>query len=294
MKIAFIGAGHIGKALAHIIGTHHRVALWDAVSAKNPGQESIEHTVTDADIVFLTVPSLSVRQAATHAAPFLTPKTVVVSVSKSLEPGTRMSADQILAETLPPGQPIVFMGGPMLAKEIIEGKAAVAVCGASSRKHLAPIYKSFKHTSLRVEHTRDIHGVALCGILKNCYALLLGVCDGLLLGNNTSGWLMGRSFNEMEKLIPRLHGKKKTLFSAAGIGDFVATATSGSSTNHRAGEEIGRTGKTTIQSEGIIALPTLTAMLGTDIKHFPLLHAISRIVTEHADPRTTLHELLKN
>lgn len=295
MRISIIGAGHFGKALAQALSSNaakNTVLLFDVLPGKVSGQMSLAETVQGSEIIFLAVPSIAVRQVAAELASTAPTEAIIVSVSKSIEAGTRMTADQVLEETLRPQQPIAFMGGPMLAREIAEGKAAVAVCGTKHRVHFKKIQKAFSKSAIRIEHSSDMHGVAVCGVLKNVYTLPIGIASGLELGNNTVGWLAGRALVEMQKLLPILGGKKKTLFSTAGIGDFVATATSPHSMNHKAGEEIAKTGQATTRSEGIVALPTLTAILGGDVKKFPLLATLDAIVTHQADPAKTLHEFI--
>jgi glycerol-3-phosphate dehydrogenase (NAD(P)+) len=292
MHIAFIGAGNFGKAVSVALAKKNTVQLWDSVPGKVLNQSSVTEVVQNADIVFLAVPSLAVRQASAEIAAHLKPNAIVVSVSKSLEAGTRMTADKILEETLSPNQPIAFMGGPMLAAEIAQGKSAIAVCGTKHRSHFAIVKKAFKKSGIRIEHSSDVSGVAICGVLKNIYTLPIGIASGLDLGNNTVGWLAARGFTEMQKLLPILGGKKKTLLSTAGIGDFVATSTSPHSMNHKAGEEIAKNGKTDIRSEGMVALPTLISILGGDLKKFPVLKTLNEVVQQQVKPSEAFHELI--
>lgn len=294
-NVAIIGAGNLGKALEKILSPRHTVMLWDKVPAKVPHQKSLAETVTDADIVFLAIPSAAVREAASSIAAFLKPHAVVASASKGIEAGTLATMDAVLSASLKPGQPHVFLGGPMLAKEIEDGKRAMAACGtANNRKHFAPIRQVFNKTNLKVEYSGDIRGVALCGVLKNVYTLGLGMAAGLQLGNNTIGWLASRGFAEISTIMLMLGGRKKTFMGTAGLGDFVATATSPHSMNYKAGSEIAQTGSTVFASEGIISLPSLLALLGSSAHKFPLLTTISGIVLHHHNAHKALTEFIDN
>ncbi len=92
--------------------------------------------------------------------------------------------------------------------------------------------------------------------------------------------------------MPLLGAKKSTLVSAAGIGDFIATATSPLSTNYRAGAEIGKKGSTAIASEGLITLPSLLELVGAKRTKLPLLSALQKVVIECHDARTTFNRLI--
>ncbi len=288
--IVIIGAGHIGQALNTILARHNTVLLWDTKEGLVPEQKSLSEIIPRADIILLGVPGAAVRQATGNILPYLTPNTIVTTFSKGIEAGSHETIEQVLTQTLPSGQPLAFIGGPMLAKEIVEGKPAIGVCGCSNRSTYSRIKKVFKRTAIRIEYTKDIHGVAICGVLKNVYTLPVGIAAGLGLGNNATGWLMHQGILEMQKLVPLLGGKKKTLFTAAGLADFIATATSTLSTNYRAGEEIGRLGKSDIRSEGIVSLPSLLALINTQPTKTPLLNCIQRIIINHEQPAAVITE----
>jgi len=66
--------------------------------------------------------------------------------------------------------------------------------------------------------------------LKNIYALLLGMADGLGTTDNRKGYLTAKATNEMADIIEILGAKKETAFSVAGLGDLVATGFSECST----------------------------------------------------------------
>lgn len=292
--VAVIGAGHIGTALQSVLSSHHTVILWDKNASKVPHQKPLAEIASQADIVFIGTPSTALREALSSIAPFVKPEAVICTSSKGIEAGTLATMDRVLTETLKPGQLHAFIGGPMLAKEIMDGKYSMAACGTNNRKAFQILKRAFSKTALKLEYTADIRGVAVCGVLKNVYTLALGMAAGLELGNNTIGWLGARGFNEILTLMKILGGRKKTFLSTAGLGDFIATATSPHSMNYRAGEEIAKTGKLTILSEGVISLPSLTSLSGPLIHKLPLLTAVNNIITHHHDPKKTLTDFIKS
>jgi glycerol-3-phosphate dehydrogenase (NAD(P)+) len=288
--IVIVGAGHIGQALGAILTPHNTVLFWDTKAGLVPEQKELSDIIPRADIILLGVPGAAIRQATANILPYLKPHTIIVTFSKGIEAGSHATIDEVLAQTLPANQPFAFIGGPMLAKEITEGKPAIGVCGCSNRTTFSKLRKTFKNTAIRLEYSKDIHGVAVCGVLKNIYTLPVGIAAGLGLGNNAAGWLMNKGILEMQSLLPLLGGQKKTLYTAAGLGDFIATATSPDSTNYRAGEEFGRLGTSEIRGEGIAALPSLLALIGANEDKTPLLTCIKRIIINHENPAAVLTE----
>lgn len=292
--IVIIGAGNIGQAIGSLLAGHD-VTYWDSAPGKVAHQRPLEEIIEPAQVIFLAVPSNAVRQALHMLRPHLSKSTIVVTVAKGIEPGTLATIDQVLLGSVPPHQPCAHLGGPMLASEIRQGKHSAAAVGSYRRTVFTTLRKLFAKSTLRLEYAADMRGVAVAGVLKNIYTLPLGIAAGLELGNNTVGWLAYCALKEMQTLMPMLGGKRATLMSAAGLGDFIATATSPLSTNYRAGAEIGKTGSTTIASEGLLTLPSLLELLGSyNKKKLPLLSATADIVLRHHDPKTSLAALITN
>jgi glycerol-3-phosphate dehydrogenase (NAD(P)+) len=291
MKIAIIGAGNLGQALKVLL-SRHDAQLWDKEPGKVSGQKTLQQIIEPAHVIFLAVPTRALREAIAALKPFLGSATIVATMSKGIEPGTLETVDQVLLSSLPHGQLAAHIGGPMLAAEIKIGKHAAAVVGTYHRSTYATLKKLFADSTLRLEYSRDMRGVAVAGVLKNIYTLALGIADGLELGNNTIGWLGYCAIKEMQVLMPMLGGKKSTIVSAAGIGDFIATATSPHSMNYSAGTQIGKHGSTSIASEGLIALPEIVGMVGEKSKRLPLLAALAQIIIHRHDARTTLTKFI--
>jgi glycerol-3-phosphate dehydrogenase (NAD(P)+) len=93
---------------------------------------------------------------------------------------------------------------------------------------------------LRIYANTDLLGVELGGALKNVIAIAAGICDGLGFGDNARAAVITRGLNEMVRFGMALGAEPATFFGLAGIGDLVATCTSGHSRNRHVGEQLGR------------------------------------------------------
>ncbi len=71
-------------------------------------------------------------------------------------------------------------------------------------------------------------------------AIAAGICDGLGFGDNARAAVITRGLNEMVRFGMALGAEPATFFGLAGIGDLVATCTSGHSRNRHVGEQLGR------------------------------------------------------
>lgn len=277
--VSFIGAGEIGSVLAKLIahsGAH--IEQWDADPKKVPNQKSLKEVVTQADILFFCVPSWILRVALKPITPLLHKKTVCVFVSKGIEAKTKFFIHDLAKDILPKGQPIVLLSGPMLAEELEVGQGGAACVGTKSVKEFKIIEQIFSCEDLHLTFASDVKGVAIAGVLKNVYAIALGIASGLAWGDNKKGWLCSEALQEMIVIMKALHADPSYVLSQAGLGDFIATGMSAYSSNHSLGRELVEESRCVRKSEGCEALPSLVKMLGAKtVKSLPILSALHRV-----------------
>ena len=281
INIVIIGAGEIGQAISKVLQPKgFNINLWDKDPAKIPGQKNLEETVPGAHFLFLCVPSWALRAASVSLVKLLSPKTIVIALSKGIEESTLKTPDLVLEEILPVGQNFAMLGGAMLAEELLLGQSGMGIIGAKKKSVYAKIAKLFAETNLHLEFSSDRHGVSVASILKNIYAMLLGIADGLNWSGNAKGWLVSKSLQEMLILAKELGVKKETILGTAGLCDFVATGFSQYSRNRQVGTEIVEKGVCVVKGEGIVSLPSLVKLIKTDLQSLPLLSILQNIILE--------------
>lgn len=292
-QVTIIGAGVLGQALAKSLPQQHaQVSFWDIDEAKCPGgRQPLETLIPAADFVFLCVPSWVIRQAVAQFSSLIRPQTVVISFAKGLESTSAKTMDQVCAEVLPPNQPLAVMGGAMLAHEIQAGLPAMGVIGSRDDAVASALIALWQGSAVQLAWVSDPLSVAVGGVLKNVYAVALGIGDGLGLGSNARGWLFAQAVKEMVDIGKILKADQAVLLSVAGVGDLVATGLSTQSKNHTAGMQIAQTGRTAVECEGIIALPTLVGMV-SQRQGLRLFSALDAIVLRNQNPRIIMQDLI--
>jgi len=296
MHIVIIGAGRIGKAMASLVQNKKKVFIdfWDKDVAKVIDQKPLLDIVTDADIVFMCVPSSAVRVVSEAIQSHLSSKTGVISLSKGIEQETYKTMAEVLQEVLPPGQEFALLDGPMLADEIVQGLPTVGALGTTTRRLYTRLKKLFENTNLRVEYNHDVQGVALASVLKNIYAIGTGIGEGLGYGDNFRGWFLSQASQEMAIILKMLKSKPTTAYSAAGLGDLIATGISPYSRNHTVGREIGSQGQTALKSEGLHSLVSILYLINNQVGELPILSALQKVLLEKQSARTIFEALLAN
>lgn len=285
MHVVIIGAGRIGKAIGGVAAAEgHEVSYWDAVLGVVPDQQPLAEIVPSAELLILCNPSWTVRESLLSFRDFLKPAAILLSFAKGIERETRKTVDEIFSE-LVPVHACGMVGGPMMAEEITKGQGGVAVIGIVQANAFQRVSEAFARSMIRFERASDVHGVALAGVLKNVYALGLGIADALEWGVNRKGWYVSQAVKEMCAIMQRLGGSPETVIGPAGIGDFIATGFSPHSRNRHVGEEVVRTGKCCIKSEATVSMGSLIELLGPAVEDLPVLRGLASIAKDERSAR---------
>jgi glycerol-3-phosphate dehydrogenase (NAD(P)+) len=203
---------------------------------------------------------------------------------------------EVVASELPDDlQPrVLALSGPSIAHELSRGVPTAVVLACTDLALARAVRRDLQTPILKMQISRDIAGVELAGVLKNAYALALGLCDGLGLGLNTKAAILSRALPEMARLGVALGGRRATFFGLAGLGDLVGTGLSDHSRNRRMGEEIARRrpGQPLPDLPGVVE-GLRSVDLALDLARsrglrLPILEGLSAVIEDGADPLKTL------
>jgi glycerol-3-phosphate dehydrogenase (NAD(P)+) len=260
-RVAVIGAGSWGTAVAAIVARHNPTVMWarsaevaEQINERHVNErylpdfplpdslaatQDLQAATESADVIIMAVPSHGFRSALTDLAPYLRPWIPIVSLVKGLEQVTHRRMTEIVDEVLP-GHPAGVLAGPNIAREVVAGYAAAAVIAMPDQHLAAQLGELFRTKLFRIYSTSDVVGVEIAGALKNVFAIAVGMGDGVGSGDNTRAMVITRSLREMSRLGERLGGDRETFAGLAGMGDLVVTCTSPHSRNRHVGEQLGR------------------------------------------------------
>ncbi len=260
MKIAVLGAGAWGTALAINAGAHHTVTLWarDAAQAQAMQAERVNtrylpdlpftdglHVsssplgawLAEQDLVVIGSPMSGLRGMLTQLAPILGSQVPVAWLCKGFEAalnGDGLMAHEVRAQVAPALRGGA-LSGPSFAQEVARGMPTALVAASDDAAARDAMVQAFHNNSLRVYANDDIVGVEVGGAVKNVLAIATGLCDGLQLGLNARAALITRGLAEMNRLGLALGAKTETFMGLSGLGDLVLTATGDLSRNRRVG-----------------------------------------------------------
>jgi glycerol-3-phosphate dehydrogenase (NAD(P)+) len=321
INVAVIGAGSWGTTVAALAAVNAPTILWsrrpelaaqinDAhvngeylASFMLPEQlqatSTLKDAVSHADVLVMAVPSHGYRDVAAEAAPYLRPWVPVVSLTKGIERSSRKRMSEVTSDEMP-GHPVAVLTGPNLAKEILGGQPAASVVAIDDEVIAAELQRIFSRPSLRIYTNPDVVGCEVGGVVKNVIAIASGMAVGMGFGDNTRATLITRGLAEMTRLGLAMGGQASTFAGLAGIGDLVATCSSGQSRNNMVGQELGQgkhidevIGGMSMVAEGVKSSPSVLDLARRNGVEMPITEQVVAVCHQGKSAAEALAALMQ-
>lgn len=320
MKLAILGAGAWGTALAIRFADRHAVTLWsidtdsiaemqhDRVNTRYlPGialpdtiqlSSALDTSIQDAGLIIIATPMAGLRPTLRKLRE-LGSRVPVIWVCKGLEADTMLLPHQVADEEMAPAVARGTLCGPSFAQEVAQGLPCAITLASAQGDFARDMVTELNTPVLRLYASEDIVGVEIGAAVKNVIAIAAGVCDGLNLGFNARAALLTRGLAEMARFGMAHGAKPETFMGLTGVGDLLLTATGDLSRNRRVGLLMaqGMDLAGTLQSLGHVAegVPTAKEVLARAEKlgiDMPITRAVCHLLFENVPPREVVAELM--
>ncbi len=272
IKICFVGSGTISTALANVLAQkpNHEVFLLsveqdvvDSVSNEHVNRKYFPNVIlhhslkatfdknllTEADIIFFGIPSNVVVRYVRENKHLIGEEALLVNLAKGFGENQK-TIPQCLAKEVP--NQVFSLKGPSFAREIINNLPTAFTLASKRNKHFDLFTKMFSNTTLYLDFSTDVMGVELASILKNIYAIMVGIVDAHFDSPNLRSLILTKAINEMRFIIDKFGGEELTMFNYCGFGDFTLTALNDLSRNRTLGLLIGKGFFTDYISEKVV------------------------------------------
>jgi glycerol-3-phosphate dehydrogenase (NAD(P)+) len=244
-------------------------------------------------MVFLSVPSQSLRGALTDVVGLLEPEALVVSLMKGVENGTGLRMSEVIRAGLDvPDERIAVVSGPNLATEIAREQPTAAVVASSSLETAERVAMVAANRYFRTFVNTDVIGTEFGGVLKNLIAVATGIVVGVGYGDNTKASILTRGLAEMTAFAVAFGAQPETLAGLAGLGDLIATSESPLSRNNRAGRLLGQgyTKDDVLRTmdqvaEGLASIDPVLELAASRGVSMPIVAQVADVIAGVLDPR---------
>ncbi len=319
-KIAIIGDGAMGTLCAWILAqsgretllwcrhsqhaadlAQSRVNIRHLPTVKLPASVEVtgqDAAISQADLVFLAVPSQHIRSVLTRLATHIQASAPVISLAKGIENDTLLRPTEICASILGP-RLLAVISGPSIADEVAQGLPATVVAASSDEELSRRVQDLLSCSFLRVYRNADVIGVEIAGASKNIIAIAAGILDGLAAGVNAKASLVTRGLAEITRLGVALGASPETFSGLAGLGDLVTTCFSPSSRNRSFGQRIGAglsPQRAQAEISGVVeGLPTTRSVVALARRYnveMPISETLYTVLFENCSPREGISTLM--
>ena len=308
MNILVIGGGAFGTAIANELSVNieNHVVLFsrsqqkvDEINTYHTNKScfpnkhltefltatSDKNEIKKAEVVFIALPSNVIIENLLILQSYFNKQALFVNLSKGLF-SKGVTVVESISEKLAITN-IVTLKGPSFAVEVMEHADTLLTLGYSTNQQYKIINTIIKNTSIHIDCTTDIRGVEVLSVLKNIYALVLGVVDAKYNSPNTRFMILTKAFSEARILLRSLGGAEETLFLSCGFGDLCMTSLNDLSRNRTLGLLIGKGFFNSNYKSNSVILEGLNAV---NLMHsFPLEH-----VQENLPLLNKLHDFFES
>ena len=308
-RVAVLGAGAWGTAIASVLAARLDVTLW----ARDPARaEAMARTRRNerylpkveipaavkvsadfpagADLFLVATPVAGLRDVVKNKP------SPLIWLCKGFEQGTGSLPHQIVEPLIPR---CGALSGPSFADEVARGLPC-ALTLASRDAAFAREAAALVHGGrVRVYYSNDLVGVEIGGAVKNVMAIAAGISDGLGLGYNARAALITRGLAEIARLGAALGASTETIFGLTGAGDLILTATGDLSRNRRVGlqlaqgaslpkilEQLGHV------AEGVYTAREVAKLARAKGVEMPVTDAVNAVLEGKLAPKAAVEQLL--
>lgn len=293
MKIAVIGAGKWGQALASAFAQNNEVVLTSRTPKNLPNFVTLEEAL-EYDYLVISVPAQEIANWLKEHFVYKGQNILVVSKGIDAKDGRFL---QEIYEAYVPREKLCFLSGPSFAAEVIK-QLPTALVVNSDNEALAKTFASFFPNYIKAYTSTDVIGAEVAGAYKNIIAIAAGVCKGLHLGANAQAALTSRGLVEMQRFGTHFGAKDETFYGLSGAGDLFLTASSELSRNFRVGLGLacGKNLDTIITelgevAEGVGTTNAVEAIAKKKDLYLPIAHEVYNML-HGKHPKESLGDLL--
>ncbi len=318
-KIAIIGSGALGSALANVLkdaNKKNKVLIYGIVEQelsdlkvgtntryfgdykfnKMETTNNLEEAIKGADYIVLAIPSQVMDGIIKSINKYASKGVLIINGCKGFYPNTETPLHSGIEKNTKSNKNIrgvVSLTGPSYAIEIIKRElTSIAAVGKNDEQALE-VQQLFKTKYFKLYCQTDIVGAEVGGIYKNILAIGAGMLTQLGFKINTMAVYLTRGMKEMSVLNKFLKGKEKTIYGLTGLGDLILTATDSNSRNFTFGFNFAKGDKETknVTLEGLTALSVVEKIRKQNNLYLPIQAAIYNVIFNNKDIKRELDKL---
>lgn len=252
----------------------------------------INLAVKNSDILVFATPSPFLKQHLQKLTRTLSNK-IIVSAIKGIVPDENMIINDYFQKFYGVKQEnIAIVAGPCHAEEVALERLSYLTIACANNELGTYLAERLSCSFLKTSITSDINGIEYSSVLKNVYAIAVGICHGLKYGDNFQAVLISNSIREINRFVDAVErNNERNTQDSAYLGDLIVTAHSRFSRNRTFGTMIGKgysvkTSQLEMEmiAEGYYGTKCIKEINDTLNVDMPILDAVYNILYERIAP----------
>ncbi len=237
----------------------------------------------EADVIMLVIPSKAIVPFSEEIRKNTEKEPLIVNLAKGMSDDGAFITENI------PFRRTASMKGPSFAIETINGFPTSFTFGGKYDDYEYFRKEILKDTQFSLDYSSDVRAVELMSILKNMYAIAIGLVSGKFNSPNVDFLVYTKAVNEMRGFLRIFGCEADTIFRYCGIGDLGLTALNDLSRNRTLGMLIGKgfgfdpDSKSSTVVEGLRTVKLMGEITREKnvADDFPLVQALYRLLYEN-------------
>ena len=258
----------------------------------------LDAVVRGAEVIILATPSAYLKE---FLAPLRTPlrDKFIVSAIKGIVPGDYQTVVEYMHDRYELSyKQIGLISGPSHAEEVSRGRLSYLTVVCTDGENARALGNRLASESLAISYSTDLYGIEYAAILKNIYAIAVGMAVGLGYGDNFLAVLIANCARELTRFLEESYPAPRDTQASAYLGDLLVTCYSTYSRNRRLGLLIDHgctvrsaLNEMTMVAEGYFAADCIRHINFRHRIEMPIAEMVYRVLYEGASARRSMKEL---
>jgi len=259
----------------------------------------INTIVSEADILFFVTPAAYLKCYLSDLQVTLKEKMVVSAVKGIIPDENQFVTDYLKQHYGLSGAQLCFVCGPTHAEEVAHAQLTYLTLACSDVVNTLVVGEKLKTPYIKVSCQNDLHYLERSSVLKNIYAVTVGIAIGMGYGDNFISVLVSNCIKEMFFLLDPQSVNDLTRFNPSNFfGDLLVSCYSSHSRNRQLGMLIGRgnTVKTalnemTMVAEGYFASAMMPHLTEVQRAQLPIANMTYQVLHQGVPARKAMKKL---
>lgn len=260
-RVGLVGLGNLGSAVGNLVaangfdvlGWEYNHDVVDEINRQHTNSRylagvdlepnlvattDLAAVASASELLFIALPSAFILSTIKPVRHLIPSDTIIINMAKGIDGATGLTSFQTITGMFPHHR-CVMLSGPSIANEFARGMPTIVVLAGQEITDLVQVARVLDATHFRTRFSHDAMGVELGGLLKNIYAIGLGIFDGRQIDSvNFRSVYLTIALEEMTKIGVALGAQAETFAYLPGMGDLLATSLSPHSHNRHLGERL--------------------------------------------------------